>query len=79
MATLALAAGGSALGGAIGGTVLGISTAVIGQAVGAAVGSAIDQWLFAPTLKSSQEGPRLEEGVVMRSVEGNNIDRKSVV
>ncbi len=43
MATLLLAAAGSAVGGAIGGTVLGIGSAVIGQAVGATIGGLIDQ------------------------------------
>ncbi|RED13091.1 baseplate multidomain protein megatron [Pontivivens insulae] len=43
MATLLLAATGSAVGGMFGGTVLGLSGATIGQAVGATLGSLIDQ------------------------------------
>lgn len=75
MAGLLLAGLGSAIGGAIGGTFLGISSAVIGQAIGAVVGSMIDAYLFAPTIKTSQEGPRLQEANVMTSVEGTNIVR----
>ncbi len=43
MATLVLAAAGSAIGGAIGGSVAGLSTAIIGRAVGASLGRAIDE------------------------------------
>lgn len=75
MAGLLLAGVGAAIGGSIGGTFLGISAAVIGQTVGAVIGSAIDNYLFAPTIKSSQEGPRLNEANVMTSVEGANIVR----
>jgi hypothetical protein len=75
MAGLILAGVGAAIGGAIGGTFLGISSVVIGQAIGAVIGSAIDSYLFAPTLKTSQEGPRLQEANVMTSVEGTNIVR----
>ncbi len=46
MATLVLAAAGSALGSALGGTVLGLSGAVIGRAIGATIGRAIDQRLL---------------------------------
>ena len=75
MAGLLLAGLGSAIGGAIGGSFLGISSAIIGQAIGAVVGSMIDAYLFAPTIKTSQEGPRLQEANVMTSVEGTNIMR----
>lgn len=75
MAGLLLAGLGSAIGGAIGGSFLGISSAIIGQAIGAVVGSMIDAYLFAPTVKTSQEGPRLQEANVMTSVEGTNIMR----
>jgi len=75
MAGLLLSAAGAAVGGAIGGTVLGISSAVIGQAVGAVVGSAIDSYLFAPTIRSNQEGPRLKENQIMTSSEGIPIPR----
>jgi hypothetical protein len=75
MAGLILASAGAAIGASIGGTFLGISSVVIGQAIGAVVGSAIDNYLFAPTIKSSQEGPRLNEANVMTSVEGANLVR----
>ncbi len=71
MAGLLLAGVGAAIGGSIGG----ISSVVIGQSIGAVIGSAIDNYLFAPTIKSSQEGPRLQEANVMTSVEGTNIVR----
>lgn len=71
MATLLLAAAGSAVGGAIGGSVLGVSSALIGQAIGASIGQVIDARLTAGnggTIK--QEGPRLESLDVMTSQEG---------
>ena len=46
MATIVLAAAGSAIGGAIGGTVAGLSAAVIGRAVGATLGRVIDARLM---------------------------------
>jgi len=52
-----------------------VSSAVIGQAVGAVVGSAIDAYLFAPNIRNSQEGPRLQEANVMTSSEGLPITR----
>jgi hypothetical protein len=75
MAGLILASAGAAIGASIGGTFLGISAVVIGQSIGAVIGSAIDNYLFAPTIKSSQEGPRLNEANVMTSVEGANLVR----
>ena len=75
MAGLVLAAAGSAIGGAIGGTFLGISAAVVGQTIGAVVGSVIDNFLFAPSLKSTQEGPRLQESQIFTSTEGQPIMR----
>lgn len=75
MAGLLLSAVGGYVGSFFGGAILGLSGAVIGQAIGAVVGTAIDSYLFAPTFKSSQEGPRLDEGNVMTSVEGANILR----
>lgn len=75
MAGLILAGVGSWIGAGFGGTILGLSGAVIGQAIGAVVGNAIDQYLFAPTIKTSQEGPRLETANVMTSVESINITR----
>lgn len=58
MATLLLAAAGSAIGAGVGGSVLGIATAVVGQAIGASIGGAIDQKLF------GQGAPLMEQGRV---------------
>lgn len=69
MATLLLAAAGSAIGGAFGGTILGISGAVIGQSIGAMIGRSIDQSLFGPTQKVT--GPRLDSVEVQTSKEGD--------
>lgn len=68
MATLALAAVGSAIGAQFGGAVLGISAAAIGQAAGAMVGNAIDRALLAPTQKVA--GPRLDGVDIQTSAEG---------
>lgn len=75
MAGLVLAGVGAAVGGAIGGTFLGISAAVIGQSIGAVIGSVIDNYLFAPSLKFTQEGPRLQEAQIFTSTEGQPIMR----
>ncbi|WBC28296.1 tail protein [Desulfofustis phage LS06-2018-MD02] len=76
MAGFLLAGVGAAIGSIGGGfTFLGISSVVIGQSIGAVIGSAIDNYLFAPTIKSSQEGPKLNEANVMTSVEGANLVR----
>lgn len=68
MATLLLAAAGSAIGASFGGAVMGISAAAIGQAAGAYVGNMIDRALFAPTQKVV--GPRLDSVEVQKSAEG---------
>ena len=71
MATLLLAAAGSAAGGAIGGTLLGVSAAAIGQAVGASIGQVIDRALFAQSPGTTrQEGPRLNNLSATTSVAG---------
>ena len=59
MASIILAAAGTAIGGSIGGTVLGVSAATIGGAVGSLAGAAIDSWLvasMAPTQRSPASG-----------------------
>lgn len=71
MATMVLAGVGQAVGFAIGGPI----GAALGQAVGAAVGGMIDRWLFTPTQRVNQEGPRLSEQVSMTSVEGAQVMR----
>ncbi len=81
MATLALAAAGSALGGAIlpgGISLLGasLSGAAIGQAVGAMAGRYVDQALFGSSGQSQQvEGARLSDLQVVSSTEGAVIPR----
>lgn len=70
MATLLLAAAGSAVGGAVGGSVLGVSSALIGQAVGATIGRAIDQRLLAGMSTTRRDGPRLDSMDTMSSREG---------
>lgn len=75
MAGLLLSAAGASIGAGFGGTILGLSGQVIGQAVGAIVGSVIDNYLFTPTTKVSQEGSRLTDTSTLTSVEGANITR----
>lgn len=69
MATLLLAAAGSALGGVLGGV-----GALVGQAAGAIAGSLIDKALIRSTLPSSS-GPRLSDLDVLSSTEGEDIPR----
>lgn len=74
MATIALAAAGSAVGSAIGGTVLGVSAATIGQAAGAFGGNFIDSTLFAgKTRLPDVVGQRLETLSVQVSSYGKTI------
>lgn len=70
MATLVLAATGSAIGAGFGGTVLGLTGAAIGQAVGASVGRMIDSRLLGGSSTQKVEGPRLDSLDVMASREG---------
>ena len=56
MATILLAAAGSAVGGAFGGGLLGVSSAVIGRAVGATVGRVIDQAILGAGSKAVETG-----------------------
>lgn len=69
MATLLLAAAGSALGAATGGTVLGLSGAVIGRAVGATLGRALDQRLLGAGAEPVQVG-RVDRLRLMGAGEG---------
>ncbi|WP_316014553.1 glycoside hydrolase/phage tail family protein [Roseobacter sp. HKCCA0434] len=69
MATLLLAAAGSAIGGAVGGTVLGVTSAAIGQAVGATLGSMIDQRIMG-TGSAAVETGRLDTWRVQGAQEG---------
>lgn len=76
MATILLAAAGSAIGSSIGGSVFGIGAAAIGKAVGASVGSVVDS-MIAGALTPAQrlEGPRLDTLKVTTSTEGVAIPR----
>ena len=76
MASIILAAAGTAIGGSIGGTFLGVSAATIGGAVGSLAGAAIDSWLvasMAPTQKIA--GQRLDTLQITSSTEGAVIPR----
>ena len=69
MATLLLAAAGSAIGGAVGGTIMGITSAAIGQAVGATLGSLIDQRIMGAGASVVETG-RLDTWRVQGAQEG---------
>ena len=69
MATLLLAAAGSAIGGAVGGTVMGLTGAAIGQAVGATIGSMIDQRIMGAGASTVETG-RLDTWRVQGAQEG---------
>ena len=77
MATLVLAAAGSAIGGAYGGAVLGVSAATIGQAAGAIAGGLIDQAILGggqkAVVRGKSTGLRIqgaEEGAAVAKVWG---------
>ncbi len=74
MATLVLAAAGSAAGAAFGGTIAGITTAAIGQAVGATLGSMLDQRLLGGGAAPVDVG-RVENFRIQASREGASIPR----
>ncbi|SNX69043.1 putative tail protein [Cereibacter ovatus] len=69
MATLLLAAAGSAIGASFGGTLLGLSGGVIGRAIGATIGQVIDQRLMGPGSQTVQTG-RIERFRLMGAGEG---------
>ena len=76
MASIILAAAGTAIGGVVGGTFLGVSAAAVGGAVGSIAGAAIDSWLvasMAPTQKIA--GQRLDTLQITASTEGAVIPR----
>jgi len=76
MASIILAAAGTAIGGAVGGSILGVSAAAIGGAVGSIAGAAIDSWLvasMAPTQRIA--GQRLDTLQITSSTEGAIIPR----
>ena len=76
MASIILAAAGTAIGGSVGGSILGVSAAAIGGAVGSIAGAAIDSWLvasMAPTQRIA--GQRLDTLQITSSTEGAVIPR----
>jgi hypothetical protein len=76
MASIILAAAGTAIGGSVGGSILGVSAAAIGGAVGSIAGAAIDSWLvasMAPTQRMA--GQRLDTLQITSSTEGAVIPR----
>ena len=76
MASIILAAAGTAIGGSVGGSILGVSAAAIGGAVGSIAGAAVDSWLvvsMAPTQKIA--GQRLDTLQITASTEGAVIPR----
>jgi hypothetical protein len=76
MASIILAAAGSAIGGAVGGSVLGISAATIGGAVGSIAGAAVDSWLVASMIPTQRiAGQRLDTLQITASTEGAVIPR----
>lgn len=74
MATLLLAAAGSALGGAVGGSFAGIGAMALGKAAGAIVGQALDQRLLGAGAAPVETG-RVERFRVMGSSEGAALAR----
>jgi len=74
MATLVLAAAGSALGGAVGGSVAGLGALAIGKAAGAVLGSAIDQRILGGGSAPVETG-RVDRFRVMGSSEGTALPR----
>ena len=74
MATIVLAAAGSALGSSIGGAVLGLGAATLGRAVGATVGTILDQKLLGIGAEAVEVG-RVDQFRVMGSREGTPIPR----
>lgn len=74
MATLVLAAAGSALGGAVGGSVAGLGVFAIGKAAGAMLGSAIDQRILGAGSTPVESG-RVDQFRVMGSSEGTGLPR----
>ena len=76
MASIILAAAGTAIGGSIGGSILGVSSAVIGGAVGSLAGAAVDSWLVASMAPTQRmQGQRLDTLQITTSTEGAVIPR----
>ena len=74
MATLVLAAAGSAFGGAMGGSVAGLTSLALGKAIGATLGSVVDQRLLGLGAEVVEAG-KVERFRVMGSSEGAVLPR----
>lgn len=74
MATMVLAAAGSALGGVLGSSVAGLGTAAIGKAIGATLGNALDQQLLGAGSQVVETG-KTDRFRIMGSSEGTPIAR----
>lgn len=74
MATLVLAAAGSAMGGALGGSVAGLTSLALGKAAGAALGSIVDQRLLGASAEPVETG-KVDRFRVMGSSEGATLPR----
>ena len=74
MATILLAAAGSAIGGGLGGSVAGLSAMALGKAAGAVLGSALDKRLLGAGSEPVETG-RVERFRVMGSSEGAALPR----
>lgn len=74
MATLVLAAAGSAVGGAMGGSLAGLTTMALGKAVGATLGSALDQRVLGLGAEPVETG-KVDRFRVMGSSEGAVLPR----
>lgn len=74
MATLVLAAAGSALGGAMGGSMVGLTTLALGKAAGATLGTVIDQRLLGLGAEPVESG-KVDRFRIMGSSEGAVLPR----
>ncbi|WP_299131408.1 glycoside hydrolase/phage tail family protein [uncultured Amaricoccus sp.] len=74
MATLVLAAAGSALGGAMGGSIAGLTSLALGKAIGATLGSVVDQRLLGLGAEPVETG-KVDRFRVMGSSEGAALPR----
>lgn len=74
MATMVLAAAGTALGGVLGSSVAGLGTAAIGKAIGATLGNALDQQLLGAGSQVVETG-KVDRFRIMGSSEGTPVAR----
>ena len=76
MATILLAAAGTAIGGSVGGSILGLSAATIGGMIGSGIGSMVDSWIISSLAPGQRiEGQRLDSLRMTSATEGVVIPR----